>query len=163
MACPALLCRDCIVASHCHLSLHWLQQWNGSFFVRRDFSELGGVRHLGHNGQRCPNLRPDTKPTELTIVHTNGVHTVQVLDCFCQGPTGFAPFYSQLVSAKLFPASFDKPSTAFTFAVLKMFQIYGQTSKGSAQGFWEILCRRTNNSSFVNVPVRDCVSFRVYY
>lgn len=155
----SLLCKDCILASHQCLSLHWFEEWNGAFFVRRDLSELGGVRCLGHSGERCKNLEPTAKPTELTVVHVNGVHTLHVHQCWCVGPTGHMPLSKQLLQTKLFPASFERPATAFTFEVLKVFHIYGQTSKGSAQGFWEILCRRTNNASFSNVPV--CFEFHM--
>ncbi|KAJ7687895.1 hypothetical protein B0H14DRAFT_3533728 [Mycena olivaceomarginata] len=45
---PGLFCKECIVARHAVLPTHWIQEWNGNFFVRRSLKDLGLVMQLGH-------------------------------------------------------------------------------------------------------------------
>ncbi|TDL13902.1 hypothetical protein BD410DRAFT_734742, partial [Rickenella mellea] len=48
-----LSCERCFVKDHKLLPFHWAEQWNGDFFVRKDYSDLGGTITLGHNGDAC--------------------------------------------------------------------------------------------------------------
>ncbi|KAI6142208.1 hypothetical protein BKA82DRAFT_3985410 [Pisolithus tinctorius] len=54
----------------------------------------------------------------LTVINVTGVHFITVHWCQCEAAESLQV---QLLRAKLFPATFEKPSTAFTFAVLDDF------------------------------------------
>ncbi|OAX31536.1 hypothetical protein K503DRAFT_794935 [Rhizopogon vinicolor AM-OR11-026] len=90
--------------------------------------------------------------TTMTIVHSTGVFTHNVLWCHCPG-SGHQQ-HSQLLKAGLFPASISRPQTAFTFDVLDHFLIDALECKTSAMSFFQKLCRLTNNASPDSVPDR---------
>lgn len=90
------------------------------------------------------------KSSVLTVVHSNGVHTLPVQWCCCPGS---GPKHVQLLRERLFPASIVKPSTAFTFEVLDYFHIDAVECKTSAMNFFSKLRRLTNYTSPASVPV----------
>ncbi|KAI6150458.1 hypothetical protein BKA82DRAFT_4328556 [Pisolithus tinctorius] len=65
-----------------------------------------------------PHMRRPVGSKYLTVVDVTGVHFIPVRWCQCEAAESFR---LQLLRAKLFPATFEKPSTAFTFAVLDDF------------------------------------------
>ncbi|KAJ7809728.1 hypothetical protein B0H14DRAFT_3090909 [Mycena olivaceomarginata] len=53
---PSLFCQTCIVKRHAVLPMHWIQEWNSTFFERQLLSSLGLVMQLGHPvGYSCLN------------------------------------------------------------------------------------------------------------
>jgi hypothetical protein len=93
-----------------------------------------------------------TVPGTMTIVHSTGVFTYNVLWCHCPGSDHQQ--HSQLLKAGLFPASISHPRTAFTFDILDHFLIDALECKTSAMSFFQKLHRLTNNASPDSVPVR---------
>ena len=144
------LCCQCLRNLHVHMPFHWIQEWNGDFFVRRDLSETGFVHHLGHEGAPCPHLPSDPAPLTLTITHTNGIHEVKTHICHCPGQRELV---EQLILADLFPATWTKPQSVFTFDVLEDFHEDTLTSKKSAYDYVRKLRHRTNNSCAHHVQV----------
>ena len=61
----------------------------------------------------------------------------------------------QLAKSSLFPASFERPETVFTFNVLKQFHILGSTAKIPAYDFFNTLVNMTDNAFPKNVPVSN--------
>jgi hypothetical protein len=61
----------------------------------------------------------------------------------------------QLVRAKLFPASFKHPETAFTFEVLDHFHIDALECKTAAMNFMSKIVRISNEAFPGKVPVRQ--------
>ncbi|KAG2109049.1 uncharacterized protein F5147DRAFT_652614 [Suillus discolor] len=134
-------------------------------------ADQGFIWYLGHGGEPCPSygaskihgdqdgkvdditetgpLPQDTTP--VTIVHSSGVFTHNVLWCHCQGSD---PQHLQLLRAQLFPASSTRPRTVFTFEVLDHFLIDALECKTSARSFFEKLTRLTNNAFPDTVPDR---------
>ncbi|KAI6156941.1 hypothetical protein BKA82DRAFT_4345997 [Pisolithus tinctorius] len=136
--------------SHESLPFHRIQQWTGDFYEESALHMTGVRLHLGHGGAPCPHaitqaqqaageplpmddqewedvedikenpkhLRPPAGSRYLTVVDVTGVHFIVVNWCECE--TAEAR-YIQLLRAKLFPSTFEKPSTTFTFAVLDDF------------------------------------------
>ncbi|KAJ7055405.1 hypothetical protein C8F01DRAFT_1258577 [Mycena amicta] len=52
----SLFCMPCIVERHAVLPTHWIQEWNGNFFMRRSLKDLSLVVQLGHPaGSSCMN------------------------------------------------------------------------------------------------------------
>ncbi|TFK60280.1 hypothetical protein BDN72DRAFT_739722, partial [Pluteus cervinus] len=123
----SLLCSTCIVATHTLNPFHRLETWRGTYFSRVSLNSLGGTIHLGHGGQRCPNILP-LSGRHITIVHTNGIHTIFTTFCGCLGAQ---LDLLQLTGARLFPATVDRPDTVLTFAFLEDLHIHVLTSKKS--------------------------------
>jgi CxC2 like cysteine cluster associated with KDZ transposases len=70
--------------------------------------------------------------------------------CCCQGSE---PSYAQLLRLRLYPASIERPETAFTFSLLDYFHIDALECKTSASNFYNKLRRLTNSIFPHNVPV----------
>jgi hypothetical protein len=86
----------------------------------------------------------------MTLIHSNGVfqHFVR----FCRGKDAISE-HRQLFSHRLFPSTFDRPETAFTFEALDSFEIDSMECKTSGQSFFEKLKRLTNDCFPDEVPV----------
>ncbi|KAG2127183.1 uncharacterized protein EDB93DRAFT_1096648, partial [Suillus bovinus] len=101
--------------------------------------------------------------TPVTIVHSSGVFEHNVAWCHCLGSDSQ---HVQLLKAGLFPASFTRPKTTFTFEVLDHFLIDALECKTSARSFYEKLTRLTNNAFQDTVPeslsVLDTVALSEY-
>jgi hypothetical protein len=95
-----------------------------------------------------------SRTTALTVVHSTGVFTHNILWCLCSGSGGQQ--HLQLLEAGLFPASISRPQTAFAFDVLDHFLIDALECKTSAMSFFQKLRRLTNNAFPDSVPVRCC-------
>ncbi|KAJ3833393.1 hypothetical protein F5878DRAFT_699884 [Lentinula raphanica] len=137
-----LSCRECWIASHLNNPWHWARVWNGSFFVRSDISALreNFAIQLGHSGKPCPTL-DQPKPVKFTVTHSNGVHGTCLSFCNC----GQGSRVQQLMRARLFPASLLEPETAFTFTVLREYDIHSLQAKIPAYDYLLSLRRLTDN------------------
>jgi hypothetical protein len=124
------------------------QQWNGLYFADVTLQQLGLEVHLGHLGQHCPH--PEHPINDFTIVDVNGIHTITLRFCACPG----APHARyQLLQSSWFPASLDRPRTAFTFDVLDTFQLLNLQGKLSAYDFYYSLDHKTDNTGVHAVQV----------
>lgn len=146
----APLCGPCTVLAHRHLPLHWVDEWNGSWFQRRDLSALGFIIHLGHRGHPCPNVIDRTDTTDFVIVHENGVHKCRIKYCKCI--LGVEP-HAQLLHAGYFPATLERTESAFTVDVLEDYILDFAISKKSAQDYVRRLVRKTDAWCPEDVPV----------
>ncbi|KAI6127599.1 hypothetical protein EDD16DRAFT_1702332 [Pisolithus croceorrhizus] len=89
------------------------------------------------------HLRPPVGSKYLTVIDVTGVHFVLSWPCQCVNAESY---HKQLLRAKLYPSTFDKPSTVFTFLVLDDFlrdnvecwdlwhELLQQASLGDLQG-----------------------------
>ncbi|KAJ7453372.1 hypothetical protein B0H11DRAFT_1741449 [Mycena galericulata] len=81
----------------------------------------------------------------LRLVHTTGIFSRRVRWCGCMGKDGLVmPQDMQLLEAQFYPATSDRPSTAFTFNVLDEFAIDTLECKTAALSFLSKLRRLTN-------------------
>ncbi|KAG1887759.1 hypothetical protein F4604DRAFT_1570502, partial [Suillus subluteus] len=170
-------CRACILEAHKSLPFHKMQQWNGKCFGDTSLMQMGYLWHMGHGGRPCPSsqgswewedldvhidkqgegtgshIASETSPPtmSLTIIHSTGVFTHNILWCHCPGSL---QQYLQLLKAGLFPASISWPRTAFTFDALDNFLIDALECKTSASSFFQKLRRLTNNAFPDTVPDR---------
>ncbi|KAI1785457.1 hypothetical protein LXA43DRAFT_899833, partial [Ganoderma leucocontextum] len=138
------MCEICVERHHRHLHLHWIQQWNGHFFEPLDLSYVNHIIYLGHNDLPCPAIRCDTRPTQMILVHTNGVHRSLIHYCRCGQDDG--EDYEQLISAGYWPASLTRPETAFTESVMKEWHLQWDISHQSTQDFFRVKVRLGNNT-----------------
>jgi hypothetical protein len=146
----ATKCSSCFISDHVQMPFHWVEKWNGEYFERMDISQIGHTISLGHEGAPCPSSQLDTSAVNFIIVDTNGVHKTRVSFCNC---VDNGSRVQQLMKARLFPASTDQPTTAFSFRVLKDFHLQTLESKKSAYDYLGALRRLTNNANPDGVPV----------
>jgi hypothetical protein len=111
--------------------------------------ELGYILHLGHAGKECPHSSPENEMT-ICIVDVIGVFHHKFRWCCCEDTE---PSYAQLLRLGLYPASMERPETAFTFSVLDYFCIDAVECKTSANNFYNKLRRLTNSLFPHEVPV----------
>ena len=77
----------------------------------------------------------------LTIVHSNGFHDLPVVWCSCPGHTYDRDL--QLIDLRLYPASYDKIKTVFTFDCLNQQRYQSLESKISLGQYHQYLRRQT--------------------
>ncbi|KAI6110928.1 hypothetical protein EDD17DRAFT_1476239, partial [Pisolithus thermaeus] len=139
-----LLCTDCCHLMHAAHPFHRIQQWTGDFF------KDSALHMTGHDGAPCPSASANAQATTskhtqpvgmdegewedidyislhlcppvcskyLTVINVTGVHFMLVQVCQCVNAESY---HMQLFHAKLYPSTFERPSTAFTFLVLDDF------------------------------------------
>lgn len=143
-------CSPCMVSSHQNLPFHRIQKWTGRYFERHSLFKLKFLLCLGHDGARCPQASDIDLKKELVVVHINGVHQLNVLFCACE-PRAARP--EQLLRSSLFPASWDKVETVFTFQLLKHHHLETLQSRTTSHDYWAMLRRLTDNTRPDGVPV----------
>ena len=179
---PIIWCDACCLKTHSRLPFHRIQTWNGQFFERTDFLRSTLCLDLHHYPDDCPPLSYNTqmsmgvnseisdddenatdgyRPTGtqmgsrsvLTIVASTGIFTRMVR--WCQCASNLDQYVQLLLRAKLFPASFINPKTAFTFEVLDHFRINALECKTSAMTFMSKL-RQLTNEAFPSKVLVSC-------
>ncbi|KAJ7488488.1 hypothetical protein B0H11DRAFT_1912979 [Mycena galericulata] len=137
-------CIPCFGRDHKYNYFHWAEIWNVNkgFYVRHEMSVIAPPLQIGHYADPCANVVSGAEPATLIITHTNGIHEIKAHFC---GHTTESRVY-QLMRARLFPATFDTPRSAVTFAALKQFQIHHLESKSSAYDYCGSLMRLTDHA-----------------
>jgi hypothetical protein len=175
-----LLCGACCVSAHATVPFHRIQMWNGRYFERSDILAHDLTLNLFHYPDDCPSIPLNTDSqipfdqevsdeadefaehsesmphsgsrSKLIIVSSTGIFQRSVKWCHCAKS---ADTYVQLLlRAKLFPASFKNPKTAFTFEVLDHFLVDSLECKTAAMAFMSKIRRITNEAFPSRVPVR---------
>ena len=80
---------------------------------------------------------------EFVVLDVNGIHEVGLDFCDCEKSK---LEFIQLLRYGWFPASVDRPKTAATLSVLKLFQMLNFESKASLFKFYNTLARLTDNT-----------------
>ena len=93
----------------------------------------------------------------INIVHITGIFRQNIQWCHCAGAEDKA---MQLFQVGLFPASFHRPETAYTFDVLNYFHIDAMECKTPAASFIRKVRRLTNNAFPHMVPV--CLTMSIH-
>jgi hypothetical protein len=115
--------------------------WNGLFFAVVTLQSIGLRVQLGHGGAPCP---VPSAPETLSIFDTSGVHSISVNFCDCR-MNGIVSQPTQLLRARLFPATFKWPRTAFSFECLDMFHELTLQGKTSLYDFYHTILRKTDS------------------
>lgn len=110
--------------------------------------ESGGIFT---SSMKFPRGLDDNGNQWMTIVDITGVHHLPVHFCDCA--TDIRP-YRQLLRLSLYPATYDRPETVFTFRVLEDFHLENLETKASAQRYYAKLRRLTSNAFPQSVPDR---------
>ena len=148
---PRLRCQACILKDHILHPLHRIEIWNGNHFMGTSLQHLGFLLHLGHHGDRCPNLSSTTRPRIIVVGHTNGFHKISVHFCHCEGAASEA---IQLMDQELFPATITQPESMFSFSLLENYHAHSLTSKKSMYDYHAALVNLTSAAFPQEVPVR---------
>ncbi|KZS93892.1 hypothetical protein SISNIDRAFT_410793, partial [Sistotremastrum niveocremeum HHB9708] len=148
-----VVCQKCIVQDHHLLPLHRIQRWNGQFWEKSSLSAAGLTIQLGHDrlSSFCPH--PINRRRLLTVMHCNGIHHVEALFCGCTRVEERS-FTNQLLRVGWFPASLQRPASAFTFEVLDLFHELSVQGKVSAHDFYRSIVRVSDNTGLVSINRR---------
>ena len=118
------------------------QYWKNGFFDRTSLHSLGLIFHLGHDHDACPTESP---PRDLTIIDMNGWHRVRVGFCTCDPNTPRIERYRQLLRMRWYPASFDRPRTAFSFDLLETYHKVSLQGKLNLYDFFLAIMQKSDN------------------
>lgn len=109
---------------------------------------------LGHE-EECPAPEPIKKP--FLIFDMNGIHKLQLAYCGCSKTSRIERF-QQLLRERWYPATFDRPRTAFTFDVLDTYHKLTLQGKLTLYDFYHGILHKTDNCGKSN-PI---VSLRIF-
>ncbi|TFK59879.1 hypothetical protein BDN72DRAFT_780133, partial [Pluteus cervinus] len=163
---------------------HRIEVWTGTYFEPSWLSDTGLKIFLGHAGFPCSEIEPadftDVEDSEDSadegtshskkdqfvpedihpmyghrnrcwIVDVSGIHSMEVVFCDC---ANHRDKHLQLLDMDLWPASFKRIKTLFTFRLLSDFRLENLEAKTSAYHYFSKL-RRVTNPAFPNtVPDR---------
>ncbi|KAI0074003.1 hypothetical protein K474DRAFT_1677445 [Panus rudis PR-1116 ss-1] len=140
---------DCTIKLHKSLPLHRMQHYNGKYYEDTSLKNLGLQIQLGHNGDPCPH--PARHSRKFVVGDLNGFHELDIQFCGCIGVDDtVVHMWAQLLRVGWFPASMERPTTAFTFQLLNYFQQLTHQAKTNVYDFQRTLSRVTNNSGLVS-------------
>ncbi|KAG1870786.1 hypothetical protein F4604DRAFT_1681662 [Suillus subluteus] len=123
-------------------------------------SQIGGICSKETNTKTSSSLKichlcrdPEFQPKENTmvIIDKSGVHRLEIRCCDC--PNALSPDI-QMFRHGFFPASFNRPKTAFTFRVLDDFLLDNLECGTSAMNYYSKLRRMTSSMFPHLVPDR---------
>jgi len=103
-----------------------------------------------HPAGTIPAWSSPQKPKTTVVVDKSGVHSLVIKECRCPGALHY---HLQLFQMGLFPSSFARPRTAFTFAVLDDFLLDNLECGTSAMNYYSKLRRLTSSVFPMSVPV----------
>jgi hypothetical protein len=98
-------------------------------------------------GDSCPSAQSINK---FIVVDGGGVHKTTVDFCACHSA---ADRYVQLLRWRLYPATFNNPSTAFSFNLLENFLAISFNTRLSQLHFMDFLHQKMDNSGLRDVSV----------
>ncbi|KAG1849570.1 hypothetical protein C8R48DRAFT_750224 [Suillus tomentosus] len=167
-----LFCTECCRTQHQRHPFH---------HIKTSLMKVGLHIHLAHDGTPCPSsteyssdlfewsdtdehidhndypegtsipLVADSDHPATTIVDKSGVHSISIWYCHCPGALNPD---MQLFQAGLFPASFTRPKTAFTFSMLDDFLLDNLECGTSAMNYYSKIRRLTSSIFPLMVPDR---------
>ena len=105
---------------------------------------MGLVYFIGHGHTPCPSVEP-SHHQQILIIGLNGAHHVNVQFCGCEKTPGWVEHYRQLLRMRWFPASFDRPKTAFTFDLLDTYHKLTLQGKLNLYDFHASIMQKTDN------------------
>jgi hypothetical protein len=147
-------CVKCFIKAHRKMPFHWAYRWDydNGHYTKQDYSHLSDncAIQLGHSISDTDVCEASTSTLLFTVVHSNGIHATRIRYCRCPNATDKV---TQLMRARLFPATPQDPKTAFTFTVLKDFHMHNLQLKCGAFDFMLSLRRLTDNVFTAKVPV----------
>jgi hypothetical protein len=119
-----------------------LKVWQDGFFQRTSLQELGLIFYLGHQHTACPLAKSSQ---QILVIDMNGIHHLSVQFCACEDAPGWVDHYRQLLRMRWYPATFDRPQTAFTFDLLNTYHKLTLQGKLNLYDFYSSIVQKTDN------------------
>lgn len=143
-----------------HFPLTHLQEWTGTFFQKHDLQNIGQKIQLGHAaGDVCSS--PQQSTHLFTIIHTNGIHVVNIWFCSYILALHHGDCVQQLLRCCIFPATMTDPQTGSISVLLKLAHILSVQSKLSLYNFYISIKTLTDTTHISNIKV--CVGTMIHY
>jgi hypothetical protein len=123
------------------------------FFQKTTLQAMGLRIRLGPRGahQQGDSCHWPMTYSNFVVVDISGVHEVTIEFCGCSK----TPAYIQLLRMRLYPATFNTPSTAFTFQLLHDFLTISFNTRLSQHHFFDFLHQKMDNTGLREIPVRQ--------
>ena len=134
------------------LTRRHIQKWNGTYFEKSSLREAGHIFQLGHH-PADPCTDPQCSPKPFTIIHTNGIHLVNLAFCGCTKAGNHGTPVEQLLRRRLYPATVLDPQTASTFVLLQSSQLLSLQSKLSLYDYYETIEQLTDATGTAGLNV----------
>ncbi|VDB90182.1 unnamed protein product [Peniophora sp. CBMAI 1063] len=126
--------------------------WLYGEWIPVSLRQLGLTVQFGHwAGERCSLQRHVSD--RFVVVHTNGIHEVRVAFCGCSRTKVHRR--DQLLAARWYPATTEKPKTAATLEVLEQFDAHSAAGKDNAYDFYNALEHLTDGAGIFHLPDRS--------
>jgi hypothetical protein len=163
------LCQGCMVRKHSLRPLHCikvcaqahrlfhelmaLKEWRDGFWSQTSLRSLGVHIQLGHGlGGDC--LAYGEAIPHFTVMHTNGIHVVNLRFCACHG----APSkHVQLLCSQWWPATTAQPRTAATVELLQTFRALNLQARANATDVYCLLELLSNEDGEEELPVSTSI------
>jgi hypothetical protein len=97
----------------------------------------------------------DSPPHNLLIIDANGWHKLRVGFCTCGASTSWCERYRQLLRMHWYPASFNRPRTAFSFDLLETYHKVTLQGKLNLYDFYLAIMQKSDNQGRSKPVVRD--------
>ena len=91
----------------------------------------------------------------MTIIDANGWHEIRIIFCTCGASAPWDESYRQLLRMHWYPASFDRPRTAFTFDLLETYHKLTLQSKVNLYDFYLTILQKSDNQGRFKTIVSD--------
>ena len=124
----------------CGPLLTTLKVWQDGFYQRASLLRLGLSFYLGHHHTPCPATSSFQK---ILVIDLNGTHYVNVQFCECEEAP--VEHYCQLLRMGWYPASFDRPTTAFAFDLLNTYHKLTLQGKLNLYDFYSSIMQKADN------------------
>ncbi|KAE9387407.1 hypothetical protein BT96DRAFT_837684, partial [Gymnopus androsaceus JB14] len=128
-------------------------KWEDGRFIEKSLKSLGLPIVLMHHSLACPAPRPCHK--QFRVLHTNGIHDVQLFFCGCERGEKVDD-HIQLLRKGYYPSSQGRGriKTVATFCYLELLHHLMLTTKASTYDFYRGLCKVTDASGLSKHPWR---------
>lgn len=136
-----------------------LKTWKNGFWSRSSLRSIGLTIQLGHPPHEVC-LTPGSK-TQLVVVHSTGFHIVDAQFCGCDYSSEGHLRRHQLFRAGWFPASHNRPETAFTMTMLESFHEMTLQGKISAHDYYQSIVNLTDNAGLTQIPVSATIDMNM--
>jgi hypothetical protein len=114
-------------------------------------SEFSSLRYqLGHGGASC--RAPVAAPKDFLVFDITGIVRVNLDFCGCE-TSSHIDRYIQLIRAGLYPATIQRPQTAFTFRCLETLHELSLQSKITVFDFYNTLLQKSDKLRLGKIPV----------
>ncbi|KAK7675926.1 hypothetical protein QCA50_021145 [Cerrena zonata] len=146
-----MFCRGYMVLRHVENPFHRIQEWSDTHWAPIALQALGLRIQLGHLPHQ-PCSRPLPAHAQMAVVHTNGIHAVNMDYCGCTSTA--VSRRQQLMRHRLYPATVRKPKTCITYMALETMHLQNVQSKCGIYDLYTSVERLSDNTGLVKV--RHC-------